>query len=587
MGVLYPFSKFRSGATAGGTGLHLPGRMRFDTDRVTFAMAIRPIDDSNPNAQNTIVASQAGEFQVFTGPSATVEQVEARMDGSSNSGRTSSLALNTWSFLAVHGGLNHDGSTDVDVFVDYNSEATVTGSGSSTDLPGRGTWTLFGDDPSTPGNNTDDGVIIEAAYVAIYEGIIDLDDLGWSRTGFFREHHPRAAKSCKVLLDGRNRRHPGWDASGNGHHFLQEAPGGVRLLETDLPPGMNHAPTARFLMRVDPRQWRDALVKQQTLRFRQQMLVRSSAGGGVDAPTADDVEAASEVTAPSIAQVNGLTADDVESGSEVTPPALTQTHALTADDTESASEVTAPAISESHALAADDVESASETTAPDLAQVHAITADDAESLSEVTAPSIAQVQALTAEDVESASDLTAPALTESNALTADDVESASEVTSPAVSQVHSLAAEDVQSGSEVTAPALSQVHAIAADDAESDSEVTSPTLASGVDHALTADDAESGSEVTAPAVSQVHALLAGDAESASEITYPALSQAHGLAADDVESASSVSVPALNAEAQDLSQVTVTGDPYNVTLTGAPYIISITGAPYGVTITGDP
>ena len=59
-----------------------------------------------------------------------------------------------------------------------------------------------------------------------------------------------------------------------------------------------------------------------------------------------------------------LTADDIESASEVSAPAIGQIHALTADDTESASELSAPAIWQSHDLTAGGVESASEVTAP-------------------------------------------------------------------------------------------------------------------------------------------------------------------------------------------------------------------------------
>ena len=268
---------------------------------------------------------------------------------------------------------------------------------------------------------------------------------------------------------------------------------------------------------------------------------------GTDVLTADDVESASEVTAPAIGQEHDLLANDVESAAEATAPVIGQEHALLADDVESATEATAPALGVIHNLLANSVESAAEVTAPVIGQDHQLLADDVESASEATTPVIGQDHALLADDVESASEATAPTLSESNILLADDVESASEVTAPVIGQEHALLADDAESTSEVSAPAVGQEHALLANDVESATEVTAPVLAeAGTVDNLLADDVESASEVTAPAVGQEHALLANDIESAAEVTTPTLLEggADVLLANDVESASSVTTPTL-------------------------------------------
>lgn len=189
-------------------------------------------------------------------------------------------------------------------------------------------------------------------------------------------------------------------------------------------------------------------------------VAEDAGGAGTDSLTANDVESASEVSAPNVGQEHALTATSVESTSEVSAPVLSQIVALTADDVESTSEVTAPAVGQAHALTADDVESASEVTAPAVGQAHALTADDVEANSEVTAPAVGQVHALSADDVESASEVTAPALTEvpfgADVLNAEDIESASEVSAPVLAQVHVLTATSVQATSEVSTTVLNR-----------------------------------------------------------------------------------------------------------------------------------
>ena len=120
------------------------------------------------------------------------------------------------------------------------------------------------------------------------------------------------------------------------------------------------------------------------------IVVEPAGGAAADELTADDVESASEVTAPTVGQAHVLTATSIEAASQTSSPSVGQAHVLTTASIESASEVTAPAIgtTETHVLTADDVESASEVTAPVIGQAHALLADDVESASEVTAPSV-------------------------------------------------------------------------------------------------------------------------------------------------------------------------------------------------------
>ena len=298
------------------------------------------------------------------------------------------------------------------------------------------------------------------------------------------------------------------------------------------------------------------------------------ASSGTDDLLADDVESASEVTAPSIGQEHDLLANDVESASELTSPVIGQEHALTAVSVESASEVTTPALAEIHALTADDVESASEVTAPAIGQEHALGATDVESASEVSSPAVGQEHALLANDVESASEVSAPTLSESNILLADDVESATEVDTPSIGQEHALLADDVESASEATQPTIGQEHSLLADSVESASEVTTPTLTEvfgtddlladdvesssevstpsvGQAHVLTAVSPESASEVTVPSPGQVHALTQGGVESTSEVSQPSIGQEHGLLADDVESVSEVTAPTVDGNTDNL------------------------------------
>ena len=161
-------------------------------------------------------------------------------------------------------------------------------------------------------------------------------------------------------------------------------------------------------------------------------------GSSADALLADDVESASEVSAPVIGQQHSLGATSIQASTELTAPTLT-------------------AVSGTDALTADDVESTSETSAPTLGQQHALGANDAQSTSEVTAPAIGQAHSLTAASVESSAEVTAPTLSVADTtdeLTADDVEANSEVTSPALGQIHALLNVGVTSQSELSSPRI-------------------------------------------------------------------------------------------------------------------------------------
>ena len=232
---------------------------------------------------------------------------------------------------------------------------------------------------------------------------------------------------------------------------------------------------------------------------------------------------------------------------------------LLAENVESASEVTAPGIGQEHVLNADNVESASNLSSPVLIEVIGqddLTADNVESASEVTSPNIEQKHVLVAVNIESASEVSSPAIGQKHALLADDVESASNLSSPVLTDIgaaHVLHPDNVESASEVTAPNVGQVHKLTVVSVESSSEVSSPTLAENLDDLL-ADNVESASQVSVPSLSIVHNLLADNVESASEITTPAVTDIPAgtvpLFAENVESASEVSAPQLRVISDD-------------------------------------
>ena len=97
------------------------------------------------------------------------------------------------------------------------------------------------------------------------------------------------------------------------------------------------------------------------------------------------------ITATGLGVVHDLLADDVESASETSAPVITQLHVLNAADTESASETSAPVITQLHVLLADDTESTSETSAPGVSQLHVLLADDVESSSETSTPAVTDI----------------------------------------------------------------------------------------------------------------------------------------------------------------------------------------------------
>lgn len=106
-------------------------------------------------------------------------------------------------------------------------------------------------------------------------------------------------------------------------------------------------------------------------------------------------------------------ATSVESTSQVSQPTVTDIpsgadHNLLPDDVESASEVTAPALGQVHVIAATDVESLSSVDSPSLAQIQVLLATGVECATELSSPALsdngsvslaslqAQIAALTA-----------------------------------------------------------------------------------------------------------------------------------------------------------------------------------------------
>ena len=161
--------------------------------------------------------------------------------------------------------------------------------------------------------------------------------------------------------------------------------------------------------------------------------VEPAATDTVDALLANDLESASEVSAPSMSSVgeNALLADDVESASSVSTPVL---------DAATASNVIAlwrgaiePAESGGSGNEIQAWRGAVEPAATDT--VDALLADDLESASQVSAPTL---DSTAGEDV----------------LLADDIESASQTSTPAITQTHALLSVSVQSTSSVSVPSL-------------------------------------------------------------------------------------------------------------------------------------
>ena len=138
---------------------------------------------------------------------------------------------------------------------------------------------------------------------------------------------------------------------------------------------------------------------------------------------ANDVESASEVTAPAIGQVHAITVTSSESDSEVTAPVLGQEHVLTATSVESASELSEPAPLSGTGLNAADIEASSEVSSPVLASDPSAIVTWAE-----FTMSIPQIKNFTAVSVEATSELSMPAIGMSHVLFAESVEALTETT---------------------------------------------------------------------------------------------------------------------------------------------------------------
>lgn len=123
--------------------------------------------------------------------------------------------------------------------------------------------------------------------------------------------------------------------------------------------------------------------------------------------------------------------------------------ALLADDVESASELSAPSVGQEHALLANDVESASDLTAPVLWNGDVLYAASVESATEVTSPVLAFEPSVVITWAEYL--VTIPII---KTLNAEDVESATEVSYPIVRVIHSLHPSSISSATTTSSPSM-------------------------------------------------------------------------------------------------------------------------------------
>lgn len=145
------------------------------------------------------------------------------------------------------------------------------------------------------------------------------------------------------------------DGSGASDQLTIGAWNDIQLTGVEIPASPNNTSGTRYV-----RVQREDLAWSNALAF-------TLSVSGTDALNANDVESASEVTAPTIGQTHALLAADVESVSEVSSPALgVADYVLLAEDIESSSEVSAPSLGQVHALLANDVESSSSVSSPVL-----------------------------------------------------------------------------------------------------------------------------------------------------------------------------------------------------------------------------
>lgn len=227
--------KLISVSNSAATGMHSTSNLTMAAAEVTVSFWWRPTSNSTANGGKTMWAGHAGNYQIYTGAgaAANVVQMRARMDGSTAADQTTGCAFETWSFVAVHLGQNHNGALDVEIFVDGVSDGDTNSSGGSTEMTTAGTHYVAGDDAS--GSPTDDGIIGEWFDFCVFDGIIDLADLQFD-TGNWTDLSATAKAALKYRLDGQNAGNPGADSSGNGNHFTVENTG-VTLSDSGLPPG--------------------------------------------------------------------------------------------------------------------------------------------------------------------------------------------------------------------------------------------------------------------------------------------------------------------------------------------------------------
>lgn len=238
--------------------------------------------------------------------------------------------------------------------------------------------------------------------------------------------------------------------------------------------------------------------------------------------------------------------------------------ALLADDVQSTSEVTTPSLTEidsNNELLAEDVQSTTEVATTVIGQTHNVLANDVQSLTEVTTSTLGQEHGLLSVFVQSSSELTTPALSEASTvddLLSEDVQSTSEVSTAVVGQRHELLSTSVSSTTEVTTATLAGTHTLVNASVQSSSELTIPLLSS---------------------ISSVDSLFANSVQSLSEALTSLLSQDHNLSVISVQSNSTLSSPGQYSQIgtiEGFSSVTIpfsTGRTYYTRNNGY-YLISV-------------
>lgn len=227
--------KLVSTSVSAGTGMHSTSDIpaAAGTSR-TVAFWWRPTAASG-NSTNTVLASETGQFQVYTDSSDNTLLKARAETGSGLTADLASTALDKWTHVLIHAGTDFNGTDDLEIYEDGVSIDTKTSITVSSELISAGVWFLLGDDPAA-GTTTDDGCIGQLFDVCLFDGIIALADTNFD-TGSWKDLSSTGEAALVFRIDGQNAADPGEDSSGNANHFTVES-SGVTLSEMGLPPGV-------------------------------------------------------------------------------------------------------------------------------------------------------------------------------------------------------------------------------------------------------------------------------------------------------------------------------------------------------------